>query len=167
MVVEARSRERVINLGGACVVVLAVLLVSYWRVVNAETFMRLAIGRMTVAQGLLVAHDPWIYSVPGLGWRNPEWLGDLLLYGVYRVGGESGLVGFKLLVLAIGWAVFYLWGRRAGGRPLVLLGLILLALAGSEGRFMERNELHLYWLLPAYGLVLQASQDDRRWLAAL
>jgi hypothetical protein len=164
---EARSRVLPADLAAAGAVVVGVLLVSYWRVVNAETFMRLAIGRMTAAQGLFVAHDPWIYSVPGLGWRNPEWLGDLLLYGVYRAGGEAGLVGFKLLALSVGWSLLYLLGRRAGGRPLVLAGLILLALAGSEGRFMERNELHLYWLLPAYGLALQAAVTDRRWLLAL
>ena len=165
MVGEARSRERVAGVAGVAVVVLAVVLVSYWKVVNAETFMRLAIGRVTAAAGLRVAHDPWIYSVPGLGWRNPEWLGDLLLYGVYRIGGEGGLVIFKLAALAVGWSLFYLWGRRSGGRPLVLVGLVLLALGGSEGRFLERNELHLYWLLPSYGLVLSAR--DRRWLLAL
>src|SRR5947207_10136999 len=99
MVGEARSRERLADLAGAGLVVLAVALVSYWRVANAETFMRLAIGRMTAVEGLLVAHDPWIYSVPGLGWRNPEWLGDLLLYGIYRAGGEGGLVAFKLVLL--------------------------------------------------------------------
>ncbi|HXU81965.1 MAG TPA: hypothetical protein VN914_11250, partial [Polyangia bacterium] len=155
------------DVAGVALVVLSVVLVSTWRVANAETFMRLAIGRMTAAQGLMVAHDPWIYSVPGLGWRNPEWLGDLLLYGVHRVGGEGGLVALKLLLLGVGWSLLFLWGRRMGGRPLVLVGLVLLALAGSEGRFMERNELHLYWLLPSYGLVLEASVRDRRWLWAL
>ena len=159
----ARSRD----LAAAITVAAAVVLVSYWKVVNAETFMRLAIGRMTATEGLFVAHDPWIYSVPGLGWHNPEWLGDLVLYGVFRAGGEGALVSFKLVVLVVGWLLFYLWGRRAGGGPLVLAGLILLALAGSEGRFMERNELHVYWLLPSYGLVLQASVRDRRWLLAL
>jgi len=157
----------VVDLAAAASVVVAVVLVAYWKVINAETFMRLAIGRMTAAHGLFVARDPWIYSVPELGWRNPEWLGDLLLYGVYQAGGEGGLVGFKLVVLAVGWSLLYRWGRRVGGTPLVLAGLILLALGGSEGRFLERNELHLYWLLPAYGLVLHSSTTNRRWLLAL
>jgi hypothetical protein len=166
MVSEARLRERTVDLVAVGVVLLSVVLVSYWRVVNVETFMRLAIGRET-AQGIFLERDPWIYSVPGLHWRNPEWLGDLLLYGVFRMGGEGGLVALKLTLLGLGWTLLYLWGRRAGGRPLVLVGLIMLALAGSEGRFLERNEQHLYWLLPAYGLVLQASVGNRRWLAAL
>jgi hypothetical protein len=166
MVSEARLRQRAVDLVAVGVVLLGVVLVSYWRVVNVETFMRLAIGRET-ARGIFLDRDPWIYSVPGLHWRNPEWLGDLLLYGVYRMGGEGGLVALKLALLGIGWTLLYAWGRRAGGRPLVLVGLILLALAGSEGRFLERNEQHLYWLLPAYGLVLQLSLGNRRWLAAL
>src|SRR5947207_5151137 len=102
MVGEARSRERLADLAGAGLVVTAVALVSYWRVVNAETFMRLAIGRMTAAAGGLVGRDPWIYSVAELRWRNPEWLGDLLLFGAYRAGGEAGLVALKLVVLAVG-----------------------------------------------------------------
>jgi hypothetical protein len=163
---EVRSRSRG-DLLAAAVIVAAVVLVSYWKVINAETFMRLAIGRLTATAGLLLERDPWIYSVPGLRWRNPEWLGDLLLYGAYRAGGEAALVAFKLVVLSVGWSLFYRMGRRAGGGPLVLTGLVLLALAGSQGRFLERNEMHLYWLLPAYGLALQAGVRDRRWLIAL
>src|SRR5207249_472594 len=69
-------------------IVAAVVLASYWKLVDCETYMRLAIGRFAAQTGLAGLHgpDPFLYSVPGLRWRNPEWLGDLLLWNTWRVG---------------------------------------------------------------------------------
>jgi hypothetical protein len=147
--------------------VAAVLLAAYWKIVDCETYMRLAIGRATWAAHLRLGADPFIYSVPGLRWRNPEWLGDLLLWGVYNLGGEPGLVIFKLLVLGTGWLLLYELARRRGGSPLVVLGLALLVLGGSEWHLGERNEMHIHWLVPAYGLCLEGARRDRRWLWGL
>jgi hypothetical protein len=144
-------------------VVLAVVLASYWKIVDLETYMRLAIGRFTATAGL-GAGDPWIYSVPGLRWRNPEWLGDLLLWWTYRAGGETALVVFKLVVVSLGWLMLYQLARRRGGTPVVIVALALVVLGGSEWHMSERNELHLHWLVPAYGLVLERARRDRRWL---
>jgi hypothetical protein len=148
-------------------IVVAVLFAAYWKIVDCETYMRLAIGRATWAAHLRLGLDPFIYSLPGLRWRNPEWLGDLLLWGVYRAGGETGLVIFKLLVLAIGWFLLYELARRRGGSPLVVVALALLILGGSEWHLGERNEMHMHWLVPSYGLCLEAARRDRRWLWGL
>jgi hypothetical protein len=147
-------------------IVAALVLASYWRIVDLETYMRLAIGRFA-ASGGLGKPDPFLYSIPGLPWRNPEWLGDLLLWGTYRVGGETGLVLCKLVVTSTGWLLLYRLARRRGGSPAVIVALSLVVLGGSEWHMSERNEMHLHWLVPAYGLVLDNARRDRRWLGAL
>jgi hypothetical protein len=147
-------------------IVAAVVLASYWRIVDLETYMRLAIGRFAAGGGLGKA-DPFLYSIPGLRWRNPEWLGDLLLWGTYRAGGETALVLLKLVVTSTGWLLLYQLARRRGGSPAVIMALTLVVLGGSEWHMSERNEMHLHWLVPAYGLVLDSGRRDRRWLWAL
>jgi len=147
-------------------VVAAVVLASYWKIVDCETYMRLAIGRFA-AEGGLGGTDPFLYSIPGLRWRNPEWLGDLLLWSAWRAGGEAGLVGLKLLVTSVGWLLLYQLARRQGGAPVVIVALAMVVLGGSEWHMSERNEMHLHWLVPAYGLLLDSARRDRRWLFAL
>lgn len=146
-------------------VVGAVLAAAYPRVVDAETFMRLAIGRLHAAG--TPREDPFLFSVPGTPWRNPEWLADLLLYGVHRAGGEAALVALKLVVVSVGWLLLYWLGRRLGGSRLVLVALVALALSGAEWRLTERAEMHVYWLVPACGLLLLAARTDRRYLVAV
>jgi hypothetical protein len=153
--------------GAVLAVALAVILASYWKIVDCETYMRLAIGRATAAAGGFLRTDPFLYSLPGLPWRNGEWLGDLILWGTYRAGGEAGLVGLKLVVLGAGWVMLYLLARKRGGSPVVILALVMVALGGSEWRLTERDDMHAHWLVPAYGLVLEAARRNRRWLWAL
>lgn len=148
-------------------VVLAVVLAAAWRITDCETYMRLAIARATVGAGLVMREDPFIFSHPGLPWRNPEWLGDLLSYGVFRAGGEPALVMLKLLLLGSGWGLLYLLGRRLGGSPAAIAGLCFVALGASAWRLTERNEMHLHWLVPAYGLTLLAARSNTRWLWAV
>src|SRR5262245_49369511 len=126
-------------------IVAAVVFASYWRIVDFETYMRLAIGRFTAGGGLGQA-DPFLYSLPGLRWRNPEWLGDLLLWATYRAGGETALVLLKLVVTSTGWLLLYRLARRRGGSPAIIVALALVVLGGSEWHMSERNEMHLHWL---------------------
>lgn len=155
-----------LGLGGAAVA-LAVLLASPWQISDLETYMRLAFGRLMAEAGPCIGDDPFLYSLPGLRWRNPQWLGDLLLFGVHRAAGEPGLVALKLVVYTAGWLLVYLLGLRSGGAPLVVASLIVLALAGSEWRLTERNDMHAFWLVPLYGLCLLRARARRRFLCLL
>src|SRR5436305_1551213 len=83
--------DRRLEYAARAALVAALVLASYWRIVDCETYMRLAIGRFAASGGLGKA-DPFLYSIPGLPWRNPEWLGDLLLWETWRAGGETALV---------------------------------------------------------------------------
>lgn len=164
------SRRAWLDAAMLAVVLAAVVLVSYWRVVDTETYLRLAIGRVTAAAGPFLKEDPFLFSLPGLHWRNQEWLGDLLLYGVHHAAGEVGLVALKLVLLGAGFTLLYRLARVHGGGPLLTATLILVALLGADRRFIERDELHLYWLAPLYGLVLRASAQRPRirlWLLPL
>ena len=64
----------------------------YWKVVDSEIFMRLAIGRAIVGAGGVPERDPFMYPIPDLQFRNPESAGDVILYATNALGGEPALV---------------------------------------------------------------------------
>ncbi len=155
-------RRRAPDMFALAVVLGSLLAVSPWWITDVETYMRLAIGRAGTPRT-----DPWIFSIPDLPWRNHEWLGDWLLYKVYLLGGERGLVLLKLEILGVGWMLLFVAARVWGASPLVAAALCVLALAGAHERMTERNEMHLHWLIPLYAILLRLGRRDRRWLLAL
>lgn len=162
-----RSWSAALDLLCAGAVVIGVVLVAYWKVIDCETFMRLAIGRATVAEGPFLHKSLLLFSRPGIPWLNSEWLGDVTLYAVYSLTGEAGLVVFKLLVLAAGWLLVFVLGRRQGGKPLTLAALLLLTLLASPLRFVERVEMFVFLLIPVYGLILLRARKHGYLLWAL
>src|SRR5438045_3726745 len=131
MVGEARSRERLADLAGAGLVVLAVALVSYWRVANAETFMRLAIRRMTAVEGLLGSL------------RDRRWLLALVPLGLFWVSLHGSFpVGWLLVGAALAEALV---GPRRDRRRARDLALVLLV--HPLFPFVSPDGLHAYDLL--------------------
>jgi tetratricopeptide (TPR) repeat protein len=124
---EARPFDRV---GVALLLVLAFFLGAF-AIHNADFWMHLATGRL-IAQGeYRFGVDPFAHTTEGVEWVNHAWLFDLLLYGIYSVAGEAGVVVFKAL-LVVALAVVMLSIRRPGQGvwiPVVCTTLALVALS--------------------------------------
>lgn len=142
----------------------ATALIAPWSMVDADALSRLAIGRTIVTTGQVPATDPFTFTDPQRPWSNPEWLGDTLLYLVHHHLGRAGAQLYKLTLIAGGMVLTLLLATRAGATPLLAAGLLILLLPACVVRFTLRNEIHALWLVPAYGLLLQAAIRDRRWL---
>ena len=147
----------------------AVLLVSPWVMTDPDALTNLAVGRYIHQAGAVPAADPFTFSARPTTWSNPEWFGSLIWYGAYRLGGEGALQGVKLSLLVLAWLLLWLLAVRGGAGPWLTLALLLVLLPGTAWRFTLRNHLHTLWLVPLYGLFLQATLAGswRRWLPAL
>jgi hypothetical protein len=75
----------------ALVVALAAAL-SLRRLDNTDTWWHLAGGRWIVTHGSVPSNDPLSWTVRDHAWTNVQWLFDVLIYGLYRLGGPSLLV---------------------------------------------------------------------------
>lgn len=159
--------RRALDVACTIAVAAAAIAAAYWKVVDSEICMRLAIGRAIVVARGLPAHDPFLFVVPEARFRDPEALGDVFPYGVHGLAGEGGLVVLKLALVGAGFFLLYRLGRCRGGAPVVLLGLVLLALGASTRRFTERSEMFAYVLVPICGLVLESARRDPRRVLAL
>lgn len=107
-----------------------------------------------VEHGRLPSHDLFTYTVSGHAWTDHEYLTEVLMYLVYRLGGPAAIsIAFGVVT----WLGFYLVYRtcRPRRRPYVILalGILLGALAGfpiwgPRAQMLEFafSALLLYWL---------------------
>jgi hypothetical protein len=144
------------------VVFLGVLLAALSRqfvqpVTDTDFWWHLADGRWIIEHGRLPGYDLYTHTATGHAWVLQEWLSEIVLYGLWQVGGPALI---SLFFGAVGLAGMYLLWRTAdrgpgGPLPFVIvgLGLFLGALAGAEiwtPRFQMWDFLFscllLYWL---------------------
>ena len=96
-----------------------------------DLFMALAGGRDVVA-GALGRPDTWSFATHGAIWINQNWGAGLILYIVYTVAGETGLLALKLLLIAA-CALFTAKSLIARGTPravsIVLTALCILGIS--------------------------------------
>ena len=133
---------------------------------DPDLWWHLATGRF-IAQHNAVPHtDPFSYTSAGKPWIAHEWLTDILLYGLYRLGGFAGLIVVFAAVISAAFFPLYLrcgpntyiagvatvcaalatrpvWGVRPQILSLLLTSLWLLILERSE-----HNLKVLWWTLP-------------------
>ncbi len=138
-----------------------------WRLVDADSLSRLAVGRhlaTTLQQdGSLPfgGADPFLFTNDSAPWRSAEWLSDLGFYAAHCLSDELGVVLLTLTVLGLS-LLLQLWlARRRGASPAttLLAWALLLPLIGE--RLVARGELHALWLAPLAALSLTRIESTR------
>jgi hypothetical protein len=115
--------------------------------------------------------DPFSGTAFGAEWINHAWGFELLLYGVYRLGGLGGLLALPALFAIATFAVLYVGLRREGlGRPWALVAIGVGGLA-THGFWAPRPQVVTYLGLVAFWTILRAGRDGRSrpylWLPVL
>jgi len=106
----------------------------------------LGAGRWMVENGAVPVVDPFSYTVHGSRWIDIHWLHQLLLYGVYEVGGHEANVLLKGLLVGATLFVLAQIGYRAERPAVSWLALTTLLVVASH-RFMPRPELPSFLIL--------------------
>jgi hypothetical protein len=149
------------------------------KVKDSDVWWHMATGRWIAEHRRLPTTDPFTYTVPGKRWHLVNGIADLLLYGFYRVGAETGLVIAKVLfawltltliglclrllrcsritivALLISTALL-VQGRYTQERPMIMGAVLLAACSLFALRSHERQDRsHLFFLvaLPLWPLV--------------
>ena len=103
-----------------------------------DSWLALVGGRYVAAHGI-PHHDTLFFVTHGARWIDQQWLAQLLIYDLYRVGG---------LVL---YELFYVVLMMAG-----------VGLAIAAGRALGGSERHLLWVLPLAGALYFAGSFNIR-----
>jgi hypothetical protein len=113
--------------------------------------------------------DFYSFTFAGHAWVDHEWLCELLLYGLYTLGGPWGpIVGFAAIICATFGLVY---ARMASLGVHRILGLFVLAAAfvASSATWGARPQMLTLFFLAVFGLLLERYMRlrDRRYLYPL
>ncbi|MEE8312299.1 MAG: hypothetical protein V3R77_08580 [Candidatus Binatia bacterium] len=136
------------------------------RLDDFDTWWHLAAGRWIVENGRVPGTDTLSYTVPDHPWINLQWLYDVLLYGLYSIGGDDLLVLTAAISYTVAtWLVLRIARLRLGEVAAALL--VLWGVFVIEERFTIRPEMVSFPLLAmTLSLLATAPRDagKRLWL---
>ncbi|HEY7926618.1 MAG TPA: hypothetical protein VIG86_04255 [Candidatus Dormibacteraeota bacterium] len=109
--VSPRMQRVTLTVGGLLIaaVMAAILPLIVRRVGDADYWWHIVTARWILDHHALPAHDLFTYTVPDHAWTDHEYLSELLMYGLGRIGGQLAVsVGLG----AVTWAGFWLILKR-------------------------------------------------------
>ncbi len=108
---------------------------------NNDLWWHLATGRWMVEHHRLPVEDPFSFTAFMRPWHDVEWLSELVLYGVWRLAGERGLVLGAALDLTFIFGLVWWLGRLTSGSDLVASLLMVVAAVVSRYWWAPRPTL--------------------------
>lgn len=132
----------------------AVLITHLRTALAADGWMALLSGRV-VAQHGLPSHDTLTVWAHGHQWVDQQWLAQLILYGLDRLGGLQLVLLFHAAIVTAGLAGAAVLARRLGGsaRSATWVGLVVM-LAFWPGAAVMRPQSFAYLLFVAAAWLL-------------
>jgi hypothetical protein len=129
-----RSHPALRGLLPAVAGLLAMLVAFSPKVLNdGDSWWHVAAGRMMIARRAVLTADPFSWTLQGQPWFTHEWLSEVLLGGVFNLGGWTGVVILTAAAASLtAWLLARDLGRWMSGLPwLVTLTFGLLLWSGS------------------------------------
>ena len=141
---------------GVLLLVLAPRLLS-----DPDTYSHIALGRWIVAHHTIPWVDPMSQTMHGTPWIAFEWLSQVLLAGVYELGGWPGVVALTVLAIALAFGVL----TQALGRscpPTAVTIAVLAALILTAPHLLARPHVLAMPLTVIWFVSLIRSNDEKR-----
>jgi len=125
-------------------------------VTDPDVWWHLRTGQLIVQTHAVFHTDPYSFTQFGRPWIDHEWLSQLLIFGLLRLAGWSGLiVGFGVVVAATFLVVFL----RCQGRPYVAGVITLLGAFASAPSWGVRPQMLTLLLASVLLLILERSYE--------
>ena len=138
---------------------------------DADFWWLLRAGRYMVESGTFPRTDPFSATASGAAWLNHAWGFELLIYGLYTLGGTTGVILLQGLTAAATFGVLYGLLRRDGVGQGWSMGLLSLGALATHGFWAPRPQLVTYLILALFVRILadyQAGRQNRLgWLPVL
>jgi hypothetical protein len=124
-------------------------------------------GGMFLDSGQIPMRDSFTFTADGAAWLNQQWLAQVILAAFYRVGGWTGLVVLRALLVGALFALVLVTGRFAGLNRRTASWLALAVFVVTAVALGLRPQLFGMVLFAAVVLLVVARRDHPRalWLA--
>lgn len=129
----------------------------------------LATGRFVAQHGAVPSADPFSHTAAGMKWKFVDWLADVGMYGLHRIGGDALVTVVFALLGGLAVALATERARRLVPRasPLALLGIAIAVATVVGFRVTPRPQTLTFALAAALLLVLdRVDESPRTWIAA-
>lgn len=131
--------------------------------VDTDTWWHLRSGEHILQNGIIYT-DPFSHSMAGEAWIDHSWGSQIILYGIWRIGGLFGLMIYTAGLAALG--MFFVWKASTGNNYLRAFALILGATAAAV--FWSPRPQMISFVMSAVILYLihlyKREGKDRLWL---
>ncbi len=130
---------------------------------DSDTWWHLATGRWIVAHGAIPTTDVFSHTQAGTAWHIPGWPAQLLLYGVYQLGGDLALSALAAVIVLAAFAAIA--SATSAEQPFVRVVALLFAAVVSSIYWAARPAL-LSFLFAAITLAaLRRPLSRSTWIA--
>ena len=157
------SETRLVGLGLAAISLFLFTLAAFSPHVlgDGDTWSHVATGEWIIAHRSVPHADPFSHAMAGKPWTAHEWLSEVLLSLVFRLGGWSGVVLLTGAAVAVAALIVGLSAaRELRGVPLIAIVAIGLSLVTAN--LLARPHVLALPLAAAWGAGLIAARDRRR-----
>jgi len=149
----------------ACVVFILIFVARLTKFVEPDFFMHLRIGQWIVENRMVPRTDVFSHIAQGQSWLDHEWLFQVFLYELYRLGGWVGLSLVRCTLLTCSYVILWrtcLLLKLSHG---LSLALVIIAASMSMGSVEFRPQVVTYLLFPLFfHLSLRHFLGYRGWL---
>lgn len=135
----------------------------------SDTWMTFAYGREVVHNGL-PSHDVLTVWAHGRTWVDQQWLGQIVFYGAYALGGIRAAVAVHVLCVGATFVLALVAARKLGGstRSVTWLSLVsLIVLAWSSWTLRVQSLVFPLFVALLWLLASESRRPSRRVLLAL
>ena len=127
---------------------------------DPDTYWHLASAKWMVEHGQILRTDVFSSTANGAPYSVGEWLGQLVIYGAYVVGGWAGIALLRAALVAVGAFFITRVALRAAPAPFAL-AVTALALGLSEISWTDRPQLFTFALFPLLFELLTVARAGR------
>lgn len=125
---------------------------------DPDFWWHLKTGQLIAQTGSIPHADPFSHTMTGRAWVAHEWLSEVLMYGVYRAAGLTGLI---FLFAALTSAAYWITYLRSEGRPFAAGGALLLGAFASSSVWGVRPQMLTLLLTSIFLAILDRHSGSR------
>jgi hypothetical protein len=140
----------------------AILFISLFAMATREAmdpdmWWHLATGRYILEERTIPREDIFSYTVPGRRWITHEWLTQVAMVGLHRLGGRPALMLASAAVVTAAFALVYVQCR---GKPYVAVFAVLVAAVASAITWGPRPQMVNILLIALFTALIERYRQN-------
>ncbi len=143
----------------AVALLIAIFTMSARETSDPDLWWHLATGRYIVETRSIPHHDVFSYTVAGRPWVTHEWLTDVVMFLLYRLGGLTALLVAACVVITATFALVYL---NCEARPHLAVFAVLLSALASAVTWGPRPQMLNALMAALFFLLLRRYREGAR-----